>query len=126
MSNSCDFQMFGQTWKCIRKARHGAECFVVTRTIVIDEKMDEEDFLNYLHHELMEAATYHAGCSFSKEFPDTDTVFFMNHSQMDMVSSEVRGAYEMVKKAMTPLSITPRTKKKGPAHAEPPSDSQTT
>jgi hypothetical protein len=122
MGNTCDFQMFGQTWKCVRKARHGAECFVNTRTIALDEKMDEEDFLNYLHHELMEAATYHAGCTFTKEFPDNDTIFLMTHSQMDMVSSEVRGAYESIKTAMLP--IVPSAKKKGLAQAKPSPDSQ--
>ena len=112
MGLSCEFQMFGQTWKCVRKpCRREAECDMEKRTIFIDDKFDEEDFLDYLHHELAEVATFYTGCSFTKEYPDdADTVFLMNHTQLDTISSAVRGAYEAIKKSMLPLS--PRESKR--------------
>jgi hypothetical protein len=61
---------------------------------------DDEQFLSYLHHELYEAATYLNGCMFDKSYPDDKTLYIMDHTQMDVISCEVRGAYETIKKAL--------------------------
>lgn len=106
----CEFQWFGQTWKCVRgpvSDNDGGECNIAIRIITIDEELDLEDFLNTLHHELFEGASFVTGCTFSRDYPDSQDMFVMTHSQMDIISGAVRGAYEEVKRMMA----TPEKKK---------------
>jgi len=119
MRQHCEFFWFGQTWKCLRISRDedifGGECNLAEKTIEINAKYDQETFLDYLHHELMEGATFLNGCSFSKMYPDKEDITVMNHTQMDIVSGAVRGAYEEVRRKIIPenhkRSEPKRTKK---------------
>jgi hypothetical protein len=113
MERSCEFQWFGQTWKCLRGAvsgDDGGECDTAARTITVNESFDNEDFLNTLHHELFEGASYMTGCTYTKDFPDEQDLFVMTHTQMDIISSGIRGAYEEIKRMMLA-----KGKSKGPA-----------
>lgn len=114
MVHSCEFQWFGQKWKCVRgpvPGDDGGECDAVARLITIDDKFDLEDFLNTLHHELFEGASYMTGCTFTRDFPDEQDMFLMTHTQMDIISSGIRGAYEEVKKKMVPENYKQRASK---------------
>jgi len=118
MEKTCEFQWLGQTWKVVRgdiSDDDGGECNMNSRVITIDEDFDQEDFLNTLHHELFEGASYMTGCTYNRDYPDSQDIFVMTHSQMDIISGFVRGAYDEVKCLMVP-SI----KNKGPAkHSKP-------
>jgi hypothetical protein len=77
------------------------------KAIYINTSYDEEKFLEYLHHELYEAAAYLNGCTFEKSYPDDKTLYIMDHTQMDVISCEVRGAYEALKKSMGIIECQP-------------------
>lgn len=120
MKSKCSFFWFGQTWQCIRKNDtqdefFGGECIPTDKVIHINAKYEPETFLDYLHHELTEGATFIIGCSYTKFYPDKEEMFFMTHSQMDLVSSAVRGAYEEIKKKLgikdTSVNLTKKTRK---------------
>jgi len=102
MKDKCTFTWFGQTWKVIRSKKSssffGGECDMSERVISINARYNEDKFLDYLHHELMEGAIYLNACSYTKFYPDKEDIVVMNHSQMDVVSGTVRGAYEEIKK----------------------------
>lgn len=106
MKRKCTFRWFGQRWVCLRTTRVrgvkdlGGYMDSETKTVYINKNYDDEKFLDYLHHELYEAATFLTGCSYDKTYPDDSTLYIMSHSQMDVISSEVRGAYEYIKKVM--------------------------
>lgn len=102
MKKECTFNWFGTTWRCIRERRgdddiFGGEMDPSEKVIKIDERYNEESFLDYLHHELMEGALFHQACCYTRLFPDRKDIFVMDHSQMDLISGSVRGAYEMIK-----------------------------
>ncbi|MBD3261068.1 MAG: hypothetical protein GF334_05200 [Candidatus Altiarchaeales archaeon] len=115
MKEECDFTWFGQSWKCMRVRRDdsifGGECDLASKQIVINYKYDDETFLDYLHHELVEGATYLTACAYTRMYPDKEDIFVMNHAQMDVMSSAVRGAYEMVKKNIGAINGWPIKKK---------------
>jgi len=104
VNKKCSFKMIGQTWTCLRATRVkgvkdlGGYMDTDTKTIYINSEYDGEKFLDYVHHELYEAAAFFSGCMFEKSYPDEKTLYIMDHTQMDIVSSEVRGAYESIKK----------------------------
>lgn len=105
MKKQCTFNWFGTTWRCIRESRgeddiFGGELDPSEKVIRINEKYDDESFLDYLHHELMEGALFHQACCYTRFFPDRKDMFVMDHSQMDLISGSVRGAYEMIKERM--------------------------
>jgi len=109
MQRSCEFQWFGQPWKCIRGPVEDTDrglCDTTSRTITIDESLDLVDFINALHHELWEGASYLAGCTFTRPYPDNQDLFVMTHSQMDLISGTICGAYEEITSKM----IGPRRK----------------
>ena len=101
----CEFSWFGQTWKCLRVSEIegddeplGGLFDPEKKKIYINDSYDEESFLDYLHHELTEGAIYLSACCYTRSFPDEKDMFVMDHAQMDMMSSTVRGAYENIKK----------------------------
>jgi len=102
MKDECTFNWFGQTWKVQRQKKggfaFGGECDMSDKVIRINAKYEEETFLAYLHHELIEGAAYLNACSYTRFFPEKEDIILMNHSQMDVISGEVRGAYEMIRK----------------------------
>jgi len=106
MNKKCTFKLLGQTWYCVRTTRVkgvkelGGYMDAETKTVYVNTRYDDEKFLDYLHHELYEAATHLNGCMYDKTYPDDRTLYIMDHTQMDVISSEVRGAYEAIKKAM--------------------------
>jgi len=105
MKKECTFNWFGTTWRCIREDRmdediFGGELDPSEKTIRINGKYDDETFLDYLHHELMEGALFYQACCFTRFFPDKKDIFVMDHTQMDLISGSVRGAYEMIKERM--------------------------
>jgi hypothetical protein len=114
--NECEFYWYGQTWKCMRvkelpdeKDPLGGLFDAEKKTIFINDCYDEESFLDYLHHELTEGALFLSACCYSRYFPDEKDVFVMDHTQMDLMSSAVRGAYESIK---INIGLSPRPKKK--------------
>jgi len=121
MKDRCDFHWFGQKWECVRgkpdDAHNGGECDNAGKRIIIDLGLDQEETLTVLHHELVEGSTYLIGCVYSKTYPDDSDLYIMTHSQMDLMSSEVRGAYEDIKRKMTgddPKEKPPRAQPKQP------------
>lgn len=78
----------------------GGECLPSEKTIKINSKYDDEMFLDYLHHELLEGATFLIGCSYTRFYPDRQEYFLMDHTQLDVISSAVRGAYGEVMRKM--------------------------
>jgi len=106
MKKRCTFKLLGQTWTCLRTTRVkgvkelGGYMDSEVMTVYINAHYDEEKFLDYLHHELYEAAAHLNGCMYDKTYPDDKTLYIMDHTQMDVISSEVRGAYEAIKKSM--------------------------
>lgn len=105
MKSECTFNWFGQNWVCKRvKEVEGLEdtlggCIDPGNKVVyINEGYDQESFLDYLHHELTEGAIFLNACCFSRRYPDSKDLFILDHSQMDIISGAVRGAYEMVRK----------------------------
>lgn len=113
----CEFYWYGMTWKCLRVSKLpdeeeslGGLLDVEKKTIFINECYDEESFLDYLHHELTEGALFLGACCYSRHFPDEKDFFVMDHSQMDLMSSSVRGAYEMIKKN---IGLSYQEKRKG-------------
>jgi len=103
----CEFYWFGQKWRCLRvpevpgdPSSLGGLLDPEKKTIYINDGYDEESFLDYLHHELTEGALLLSACCYSRTFPDEKDVFVMDHTQMDLMSSTVRGAYETVKTNM--------------------------
>lgn len=115
MKEECDFTWFGQSWKCKRVKRSdsifGGECDLVSKLILINHKYDDETFLDYLHHELVEGAAYLTACAYTRMYPDKEDILVMNHAQMDVISGAVRGAYEMVKKNINAVNGWPAAKK---------------
>lgn len=104
MKNECTFNWFGQTWTCKRTDRvEGLTgslggCFEpASKIIYINQEYDEESFLDYVHHELTEGAMFLNACCFSRVYPDEKDMFILDHSQMDVISGAVRGAYEMIR-----------------------------
>ena len=114
MRKQCEFSWFGQTWKCSRIERSedhfGGECSMGEKRININSRYDAETFLDYLHHELMEGAIFLSGVCFARVYPDREEIFVMNHSQMDLISGAVRGAYDDIKHKMIPKVRVPRAK----------------
>jgi hypothetical protein len=112
MKRKCKFRLFGQIWECIRTTRVkglkklGGCMDSDARTIYVNSSYDEENFLDYLHHELYEAAALLNGCVYDKSYPDEKSMYIMDHTQMDVISSEVRGAYEDIKKNLGVSFIT--------------------
>jgi len=104
LKEQCYFQWFGQRWECTRgvleDTTDGGECDVSTKHITIDIEQDAEEFLTSLHHELIEGACYLIGCSYNRPYPDSQDMYLMSHSNMDLMSSTVRGAYESIKMSM--------------------------
>lgn len=105
MKDRCEFQWFGQKWVCVRgvleDSDDGGECDPAAKRITIDAEQDQEEFLTSLHHELTEGASFLIGCTYSRSYPDKQDMFIMSHSQMDLISSTIRGAYEYIKVQMT-------------------------
>lgn len=103
MKKQCTFKLLGSTWTCIRAGKVkgvkdlGGYMDPDLRKIYINSHYDEEQFLDYLHHELYEAAAFLNGCVYDKTYPDDKALYIMDHTQMDVVSSHVRGAYEAIK-----------------------------
>jgi len=101
MRKQAEFFWFGQTWTCNRVISKGdllgGECSIYEKKVNINAKYNIETFLDYLHHELMEGAIFLSGCGYSRQYPDKEEIFMMNHTQMDLISSGVRGAYDKVK-----------------------------
>ena len=105
MKLECTFNFFGQEHKCVREERvedygFGGEFNPLEKTISINKKYDKGTFLNYIHHELMEAAIYLNACSFVRLFPDKKEITMMDHSQLDVISGAICGAYEEIKSKM--------------------------
>ncbi len=116
MHKECTFNWFGQTWTCRREDRPDDESFggefdPASKSVNINSAYDDETFLNYIHHELMEGAIFLNACCFTRFYPDRKDMFLMDHSQMDIISGAVRGAYDMIKKNMG-IGITPTPRKK--------------
>jgi len=101
MKDSCDFPFFGQTWKCVRVRRKdetfGGECDAAQWLISINEKYSDETFLDYLHHELIEGAAYQMNCDYTRFYPDQEGLFILTYSELEVLSSAVRGSYEDIK-----------------------------
>jgi len=111
MKQTCTFFWFEQTWTCSRVDGteddfFGGECIPSEKEIKINSKYDDETFLDYLHHELLEGATFLIGCSYTKVYPDRHELFIMDHSQMDVVSGAVRGAYAEIQRKMDVKDIS--------------------
>ena len=104
MKESCEFTFFGQSWKCARTTRSddsfGGECDSSKWLISINSSYDDETFLDYLHHELIEGATYVMNCDYTKCYPDRDELFVFDYKGLEVLSSAVRGAYEEIKEKM--------------------------
>lgn len=105
MKSECTFNWFGQNWICKRvKNVEGLNeplggCIdPANKVVYINETYDQESFLDYLHHELTEGAMFLNACCFSRNYPDSKDMFILDHSQMDIISGAVRGAYEMVRR----------------------------
>lgn len=114
MQKSCEFQWFGQNWKCIRTTVEDTdrgECDLNARVISIDQNLDPEDFLNALHHELWEGASYLTGCTYNRSYPDSQDMFIMTHSQMDLISGSVCGTYDEIKERMLGTKKNPTRKR---------------
>ena len=105
MRTECTFTFFGQEYTCIRESRpsepdFGGDFDVPEKKLCVDKKYDEDTFLNYVHHELLEIAIYLSGCTYTKEYPEEKDMFFMDHSLMDVVSGAVCGAFLTIKRKM--------------------------
>lgn len=114
MERSCEFQWFGQKWKCVRGTvddDDGGQCDIMAKVVTINSEVDDEEFLSILHHELFEGGTYLVGCTYTREYPDKQDLLIMTHSQMDLISGSVRGAYEEIKKLMMLPSRKRKTRK---------------
>lgn len=103
MRTGCSFTFFGQEYICTREERPGEPDFggefdPNTKKMSINKKYDENTFLNTIHHELLEIAVYLSACTYTRGFPDAKDMFIMDHSQLDIVSGAVCGAYEDIKK----------------------------
>jgi len=96
MKDSCEFPFFGQTWECVRVKRKdetfGGECNAALWLISINDKYADETFLDYLHHELIEGATYQLNCDYTRFYPDQEGLFVFKYSELEVLSSAVRGA----------------------------------
>jgi len=116
----CEFFWFGQKWKCLRlaeikgdKESLGGLLDAEKKIIYINECYDQESFLDYLHHELTEGALFLGACCYSRYFPDKKDLFVIDHAQMDLMSSTVRGAYEAIKKNIGLTDTIKSTKRTG-------------
>jgi len=70
------------------------------QTITINTKYAEEQFLDYLMHELLEAAGLCSGSHYEKTFPGTDAVYILTHDRLDMMAGQIRHAYDAIKETL--------------------------
>ena len=95
------FRLSGEDWTLAihtpgEKESLGGDMNHGKHLIRINRMYKGSEFRDYLLHELFEAASMIVGCSYSRSFPEEMSMFVMTHTDMNLVATIVRAAYDDV------------------------------
>jgi len=88
------------TFRVVDWSREAGSALRSERVVSVSDHPDPEEVYSTIHHELLEESLAMVGCEYKTFYPGAKTLFAMDHTQLHLVSAEVRAAYDYIRAAI--------------------------